>query len=479
MNSKTFRRDAHEVVDWLADYLDKVEDYPVMARVSPGDISAKLPGEAPGQAEPFKRLMEDLEQIIMPGITHWQHPSFFAYFPANSSPPSVLAEMITAGLAVQGMVWQTSPSATELEEVVIKWLVQMLGLPGEFTGVLQDTASTATLCSLLSARERASAYAVNDAGFTGQERYTCYCSEEAHSSVEKAVKIAGIGRRNLRRIPTDKAMAMDADALEAAIHRDRSQGFHPLWITATLGTTGSTAVDPLARIAEITRREGLWLHVDAALAGTALILPEMRWMADGVTGADSFVFNPHKWMFTNFDCSVYLVQDPAALVQTFEISPEYLKTAVDDRVHNYRDWGIQLGRRFRALKLWFVIRSYGIGGLQQAIRAHITMAARLARLIEAETDFGLLAPVPLNTVCFRYQPQGLGDENRLEALNRRILEAVNRSGQIFITHTKLKGCYALRLVVGQTRVEWRHVEAAWELIRKTATELGKESDGSD
>lgn len=476
MNTQEFRRHAHQLVDWMADYLEQTEQYPVMSQVKPGEIAARLPGQAPLQSEPFSDMMRDLEQIIMPGITHWQHPSFFAYFPANSSPPSVLAEMLTATLAVQGMVWQTSPSATELEEVIIRWLVQMLGLPDDFTGVIQDSASTSTLSSLLSAREKACAFAINQAGFTGQERFTCYCSTEAHSSVEKAVKIAGIGRQYLRRIPVDRNMAMDVDILQTTIRRDREQGFHPLWLVATLGTTGSTAIDPLARIAETAREEGIWLHVDAALAGTALILPEMRWMSEGMMGVDSLVFNPHKWMFTNFDCSIYLVRDPSALVQTFEISPEYLKTAVDDRVHNYRDWGIQLGRRFRALKLWFVIRSYGLEGLQILIRSHIAMARRLAAIIEADPAFELLAPVPLNTLCFRFRPEGIGDEERLDSLNRHLLDTVNRSGKIFITHTRIRGHHTLRLVVGQTRVEWRHVEAAWELIREKAEEMMRESE---
>jgi len=471
MNTTDFRQYAHQLADWMADYMENIESYPVMSQLSPGETSTRLPPQAPLQAEPFQDLMRDFADIIMPGITHWQHPSFFAYFPANSSPPSILAEMLTATLAVQGMVWQTSPAATELEEVVIKWLVQMLGLPSDFTGLIQDSASSATLCSLLSARERASHLAVNNSGFTPKERYSCYCSEEAHSSVEKAVKISGIGKINLRRISVDKSMAMEPHVLKKVIASDRQLGYQPLWAVATLGTTGSTAIDPLVEIADICRTEGLWLHVDAALAGTALILPEMRWMAKGIEGIDSFVFNPHKWMFTNFDCSIYLVRDPASLVQTFEITPEYLKTAVDNRVNNYRDWGIQLGRRFRALKLWFVIRSYGIEGLQKIIRSHIALAARLAREIDNHPDFSLLAPVPLNTVCFRYQPMNVADENRIDSLNQTLLETLNKSGKIYITHTRLQGKYTLRLVVGQTQVEWRHVSAAWELIKKTAKEI--------
>ncbi len=476
MDSREFRAHAHELVDWIADYLENIESYPVMSRVRPGEIRQALPAEPPRQGEPFSALMADFERLIIPGITHWQHPSFFAYFPANSSPSSLLAEMLTAALGVQAMVWQTSPAATELEEVVTKWLVQMLGLPDSFCGVIQDTASTATLCSLLTARERASDFSVNENGFSDAEHFTCYCSTETHSSIEKAVKIAGIGRANLRKVAVDERMALRPDELERVIAADLAAGFRPLWLTATLGTTGSTAFDPLPEISEICGRYGIWLHVDAALAGTALLLPEMRGLAAGLDKADSFVFNPHKWMFTNFDCSVYLLRDPAALVRTFEIMPEYLKTSVDKRVNNYRDWGVQLGRRFRALKLWFVIRHYGVTGLQETIRRHIAMAGRLAVLIEAAHDFELLAPVPLNTVCFRYRPAGCLDEEKLDRLNQDLMNAVNADGRIYLTHTRLAGKFSLRLVIGQTNVQWQQVAAAWELLQQNAGQLGGESD---
>ena len=342
MKIAEFRSHAHELVDWMADYLEHIEQRPVKPAVAPGDILGKLPSLPPVDPEDFHRIFGDFTEIILPGMTHWQHPSFFAYFPANSSPPSILAEMLTATMGDQCMSWATSPAATELEERVMEWLRGMIGLPDTFTGVIEDTASTATLCALLSARERASAYRINADGFPAGGRFTVYCSTEAHSSIEKGVKIAGLGKSSLRTIPVDATYAMNVDALERAIAADLKEGCTPLCVVAAIGTTGSTAIDPLRPIAEICRKHNLWLHVDAAYAGTALLLPEMRWMIDGIELVDSFVFNPHKWMFTNFDCSAYFVADQEALVKTFEILPEYLKTAEGTRVRNYRDWGIQL-----------------------------------------------------------------------------------------------------------------------------------------
>jgi aromatic-L-amino-acid decarboxylase len=400
-------------------------------------------------------------------MTHWQHPSFFAYFPANTSPPSVLAEMLTASMGAQCMSWATSPAATELEERVMLWLREMIGLPAAFTGVIQDTASTSTLCAILSARERRSNYAVNAAGLAGGPTYAVYCSTETHSSIEKAVKIAGLGRENLRKVEVDEHQALRPEALERAIREDLARGIVPLAAVATLGTTGSTAIDPLATIAAITRPHGIWLHVDAAFAGSALLLPEYRWMIEGIDGADSFVFNPHKWLLTNFDCSAYFVRDEAALVRTFEILPEYLKTTEAARVNNYRDWGIQLGRRFRALKLWFVIRSYGVSGLQAKLRAHLQMARALENRIRGTRGFQITAPVSMNLVCFRYAPPGATEES-LNTLNLELMERLNRTGRLYLTHTKLGGAVVLRLVIGQTNVEQRHVDAAWELITSTA-----------
>jgi aromatic-L-amino-acid decarboxylase len=468
MTNEEFRTYAHELVDWMADYLQDVEHYPVRPSVAPGDIIDRLPLHAPQAGEAFESIFTDFRNTIVPGMTHWQHPSFFAYFPANNSPPSILAEMLTATMGAQCMSWATSPAATELEERVMQWLGEMIGLPPFFTGVIQDTASTATLCAILTAREHRTDFRVNTEGFPPGRRFTVYVSTETHSSIERAVRIAGLGATSLRKLPVDEHFAMIPEELEAAIARDLSQGFDPLCAVATIGTTGSTAIDPLKRIGEICRRHGIWLHVDAAYAGTALLLPEKRWMIDGIEFADSFVFNPHKWMFTNFDCSAYFVRDAGSLVRTFEILPEYLKTPEQDRVRNYRDWGIQLGRRFRALKLWFVIRSLGVEGLRERVRTHLAYAQSFAEKIGREPDFELLAPVPLAAVCFRYHPAGTDDAATLDAINSALLEELNRSGRMFITHTRLDGRFTLRFVASQTNVTRQHIDAACDLIQTMA-----------
>jgi aromatic-L-amino-acid decarboxylase len=464
MDTASFRAYAHELVDWMADYLDRVQTYPVRSAVKPREIIRQIPDHPPTDPEPFQQIFTDFKQIILPGITHWQSPNFFAYFPANNSPASILAEMLTATMGAQCMSWITSPAATELEERMMDWLREMTGLPPDFTGVLQDTASTATLCSVLTAREARTGFAVNQMGFTPAMRFTAYSSREAHSSIEKAIKIAGLGKESLRKIEVDDAYAMIPDALEQAIRQDLNRGYTPLLVAAATGTTGSTAIDPLRPIGEICKKYRIWLHVDAAFAGSALLLPELRWMIDGVEYADSFVFNPHKWLFTNFDCSAYFVRDVQALVRTFEILPEYLKTNENERVNNYRDWGIALGRRFRALKLWFVIRSYGVTGLQAALRLHIGIARSLVTRIRQHPQFELLAPTPLNTVCFRCHPKGVDDLETLNRLNADLLERLNQTGTLFLTHTKLNGAYTIRMVIGQTQVTEDHVMAAWERI---------------
>ncbi|PAU92922.1 aspartate aminotransferase family protein [Aliifodinibius salipaludis] len=471
MNNEEFRKHAHELVDWMADYFDEVEDYPVKPDVKPGDISAQLPDEAPQKPESFEEQIEDFENKIIPGITHWQSPNFMGYFPANTSYPSVLAEMLTATLGAQCMSWLTSPAATELEEQVMEWLRKAIGLPELFTGVIQSTASTSTLCALLMARERISDFKINASGFPTDETYTVYCSSETHSSIEKDVKIAGFGRQNLRTIQVDHEHAMDPKALEESIREDLENGYKPTAVVATIGTTGSTAIDPVKEIGEICARYDIFFHIDAAYAGTALLLPEMRWMNKGIEYADSFVFNPHKWMFTNFDCSAFYVQDEALLVRTFEIMPEYLKTPEDQRVKNYRDWGIPLGRRFRALKLWFVMRSYGIEGLQEKIRQHIRLGQQLKEEIEAHDHFELLAPVPLNTICFRFHPNFIDDKKKLNELNKKLLNQIQESGKIFLTHTKLDGKYTIRIVLGNTNLKQRHVDNAWRLIQDIANKL--------
>ena len=465
-----FRNCAHKLVDWMADYLRDIEKYPVKSQIPPGEIRDALPALPPDSGEDIEAIMEDLNRVIMPGITHWQSPGFFAYFPANSSFPSVLAEMLTATLGVQCMLWETSPAAAELEEKMMDWLKHMLGLPKEWHGVIQDTASSAVLVALLTAREKNTFWMINRKGFSGSDGYRVYASSEAHSSVDKAVKIAGLGHENLVKTPTDMAFRMDPHKLEEAIRKDLEEGKRPLMAVATLGTTGTTSVDPLKKIAEICRKHAIWLHVDAALAGTALLLDEYRWIIDGMEMADSFVFNPHKWMFTNFDCSAYFVKDREALVRTFEINPEYLKTKTRGRVNDYRDWGIPLGRRFRALKLWFVIRNYGLQEMRKTIASHIQMAKELEDEMRQHAHFEILAPRTMNTLCFRYKPKG-ADEKHTNLLNEELLEKLNKTGRIYLTHTKLHGRYTLRLVIGQTRVEPRHVKQAWQLIQDTAHEL--------
>lgn len=467
MKKDEFRKYGYQLIDWIADYLEKVENYPVKSEARPGDIKSALPLSPPLQPESMDRILEDFEKIIIPGLTHWQHPGWFAYFPSNNSPSSILGELLSAGLGTQGMVWQTSPAATELEEVVMDWLRQMIGLPESFSGVIQDTASTATLCALLAAREKITGFEVNVNGF--KEPLRVYASREAHSSVEKGVKIAGYGKKNLVYIPVDEEFAMIPGELERAIEADLKAGLKPACVVATVGTTSSGAVDPLKPIGEICQRYGLWLHVDAAYAGTAAILPEKRWVLEGAELADSLVFNPHKWMMTNFDCSAFFVRDAAALTRTFEIHPEYLKTGVDAVVKNFRDWGIQLGRRFRALKLWFVIRDYGVEGIKKIIRKHIHLAELFRDELRQDKRFEIMAPVYFSLVCFRLN-DGRPDVE-LNALNQKLLENINSTGRVFLTHTTLNGRFTIRLVVGQRTTEERHVRTALEIIRSKADEL--------
>jgi len=462
MNSEEFRKYGHEFVDWMADYFDEVEEFPVKPDIHPGDIKQQLPPVAPEEAESMANIFADFKKIIVPGMTHWQSPSFHAYFPGNNSKPSVLAEMLMATMGAQCMVWATSPAATELEDRVMEWLRQMVGLSSQWVGSIQNGASDATLNAILTAREQATAYQINQAGFK-QQKFRIYASEQIHSSIDKAVAISGIGRDNLVKIATDEQFALQPALLEAAIQRDLQAGLQPLMIIAGIGTTGTTAIDPLAEITRIGQHFGLWIHVDAALAGTAMVLEEMRWIADGLEEADSFVFNPHKWMFTNFDASAYFVKDQEALVNTFSITPEYLKTREDDQVNNYRDWGIPLGRRFRALKIWFVLRSYGVKGIQEKISKHLKLAQWFKTQVEASDKFVLMAPVPLNTVCFRrvFKNRTLEEENKY---NDDLLYRINKTGDIFITHVVLNGHYTMRMVIGQTEVDQQHVEKAWQLI---------------
>jgi aromatic-L-amino-acid decarboxylase len=466
MSPEEFRRHGHAVVDWIADYQSRVESFPVLSQVKPGEIRAALPANPPAQGEPFDALLKDVDRLILPGVTHWQSPNFFAYFPCNASGAGILGDLLSSGLGVQGMLWSTSPACTELETHVMDWLVAMLGLPEKFLssntggGVIQDTASSAALCALLTARERATNYVSNKKGCDG--RLVAYVSTQTHSSLQKAAMIAGIGMDNLRQIEVDQNLAMRPDALARQIEADRSAGLTPFFVCATVGTTSSNAMDPIAALGKVCRQHNLWLHVDAAMSGTAMLCPEFRHLQSGVELADSYNFNPHKWMFTNFDCSCFWVADRKSLIQTLSILPEYLRNQATESgaVIDYRDWHIQLGRRFRSLKLWFVIRHYGVEGLQHHIRQHVQLAQRFAEWVDKDDHFELAATAPLNLVCFRHKA---GD-----SANQTIMDRLNRSGDLFLTHTKLNGKLTLRLCVGQTHTQARHVENAWKRIQEEA-----------
>ena len=470
MTPDEFRRYGREVIDWIADYYERVESLPVLAQVQPGEIRGLLPAQPPESGEAFADILADLDQLILPGITHWQSPNFFAFFPANTSFPAILGELVSAGLGVQGMLWVTSPACTELETHVLDWLVEMLDLPPKFRssggggGVIQDTASSAVLTALLAARERATGFASNARGANGT--LVAYTSTQAHSSIEKAAKIAGIGSENVRLIAVDETFAMRPEALAQQIAADRAAGLTPFFVSATIGTTSSNALDPIPAIGRICREQGLWLHVDAAMSGTAALCPEFRRTHAGLEYADSYAFNPHKWMFTNFDCDCFYVADRAALIQTLSVLPEYLRNQATQSgaVIDYRDWHVQLGRRFRALKLWFVIRHYGVEGLRFHVRRHVELAQRFAGWVQADERFELAAPAPLNLVCFRHRG---GD-----AINEALLQRLNRSGDLYLTHTRLDDRYTLRLCVGQTNTEERHVAAAWRRIQEEGGALG-------
>ncbi|MBW2199573.1 MAG: aspartate aminotransferase family protein [Deltaproteobacteria bacterium] len=469
MTSEEFRQCGRDVIDWIADYYERIETFSVLSQVQPGQIRASLPSTPPLQGEAFETILDDVDKQIIPGITHWQSPNFFAFFPANTSGPAILGELLAAGLGVQGMLWSTSPACTELETHVLDWLVDMLGLPIKFKsdasggGVIQDSASSASLCALLAARERVTDYDSNQRGCDG--RLVAYASSQTHSSIEKAVKIAGIGFRNLHLIEVDDHFRLRPDALARQVKQDRQAGLIPFFVCATVGTTSANAIDPLTAIGPICQKEGLWLHVDAAMSGTAALCPEYRYIHDGLELADSYCFNPHKWMFTNFDCDCFYVADRAILIKTLSVLPEYLRNKASESgaVIDYRDWHIPLGRRFRSLKLWFVIRYYGIEGLRYHIRRHVELAQKFAKWVEASDRFELTAPVPLNLVCFRHMG---GD-----TFNQLLLDGLNQSGRLYLTHTMLNDQFVLRFCVGQTYTAEHHVHKAWQLIQATAAEL--------
>lgn len=464
LNKEEFRKHALDLVDWICDYYENIESYPVKSQVEPRDIFNKIPENANHNPEGFSEIMKDFQEIIMPGITHWQSPNFHAYFPANTSFESILAELLTSSLGAQCMVWATSPAAAELEEKMMNWLRDLCGLPKDWHGVIQDTASTATLVSLLTAREKATDFSINLSGFPIDKKYKIYCSEETHSSIEKAVKIAGFGAMNLEKIPVDENYSMKANELQKRIAIDKNTGKSPLAVVSNIGTTGCTAIDPIKEIGEICLRENLWHHVDAAYAGSALILDEYKDLREGLELADTYVFNPHKWLFTNFDCSAYFVKDKEALIRTFEIMPEYLKTGVDSKVNNYRDWGIALGRRFRALKLWFVIRSFGVHGLQEKLRHHLQLADYFAEELIKIDNAEIVFRGRFNLICFRINPN-IEDVEKINEYNAKLLETLNSRGKVFLTHTKLSGKYVIRMVIAQTYVELHHVDKALEEIK--------------
>jgi aromatic-L-amino-acid decarboxylase len=484
MSADDFREYGHKVVDWIADYLANPERFPVLSRNQPGQVKEALPSTPPRRGEAMEAMLADLDRVIVPGVTHWNHPAFFAYFDTAASAPGILGEMFSAAFNVNAMLWRTSPSATELEEVTTNWLRQMLGLSNDFEGVIYDTASISSLCAIAAAREAVEGLYVREQGLAASNtRLRLYCSEQAHSSIDKSAITLGIGHEGVRKIATDSEFRMDARLLAGAIEEDRANGWRPFCVVATVGTTSTTSIDPVPQIAEICRRENLWLHVDAAYAGSAAVVPEMRWILDGCEHADSIVMNPHKWLFVPVDLSVLFCKRMDVLRQAFSLVPEYLRTGDPDEVHNYMDYGPQLGRRFRAIKLWFVVRYFGVEGLASRIREHIAMAREFAEWVDLSSDFERLAPVPFSVVCFRAHPHPYKEqaarslkenpeapdwsrevefvENNLEILNEHLMEEVNRRGKVFLSHTKLKGKFTLRLAIGNIRTTREHVRLAW------------------
>ncbi|MBF8757687.1 DOPA decarboxylase [Pseudomonas guariconensis] len=465
MNPEDFRQYGHQLIDLIADYRQSVAERPVMAQVEPGYLKAALPTEAPQRGEPFEAILADVDKLLMPGLSHWQHPNFYGYFPSNGTLSSVLGDFLSTGLGVLGLSWQSSPALSELEETTLDWLRQLLGLSAQWSGVIQDTASTSTLVALICARERATDYALVRGGLQAQDKpLVVYVSAHAHSSVDKAALLAGFGRQNIRLIPTDERFAMRPEALQAAIEQDLAAGNQPCAVVATTGTTATTALDPLAAIGAITQAHQLWLHVDSAMAGSAMILPECRWMWDGIELADSVVVNAHKWLGVAFDCSIYYVRDPQHLIRVMSTNPSYLQSAVDGEVKNLRDWGIPLGRRFRALKLWFMLRSEGVDALQQRLRRDLDNARWLAEQIEAAPQWQLLAPVQLQTLCIRHCPPGLEGE-ALDAHTRSWADRLNGSGDAYVTPATLDGRWMVRVSVGALPTERAHVEQLWARLQ--------------
>jgi aromatic-L-amino-acid decarboxylase len=472
LHLEAFRTEGQRLVDWIARYLEGAERLPVLARVRPGEVRASLPASPPARPEAQATILADVERVIVPGLTHWNHPGFFAYFSNSSAPPAILAEMLSAAFNVNAMLWKTSPAATELEVVVLDWLRQMTGLPDGMFGVIQDSASSSTLVGLAAAREAVPGLDARRRGLVGQARLRMYASDQAHSSVEKAGIVLGIGQDGLRKIGTDAEFRMDPRALAAAIAEDRAAGWTPFAVTATVGSTSTTSIDPVPEIADVCARERLWLHVDAAYAGSAAVVPELRGLLRGCERADSLVMNPHKWLFVPVDLSAFYTRRPEVVKAAFSLVPEYLRTSEESVAPNMMDYGVSLGRRFRALKLWMVIRAFGHEGLAARIREHVRLAQVFRSWVEQDPAFEVVAPSPLSVVCFRWRGPGLSAEDADRA-NEKILDAVNLSGEAYLSHTKLGGRTVIRLAIGNVRTEERHVQKAWDQIRNAAGQVNR------
>ncbi len=466
MPSEEFRKYGYELIDWAVKYLENVDSFPVLPNIKPGDIKSKLPKSAPLANETMNKIISDIDKIIIPGTTHWQHPNFMAYFNSTASGPGILAELISASLNVNSMLWKSAPASTELEETVLSWFREIINLPKEFWGIIYDTASVSSMHAIAAARENAG-FDIRKKGMSGIPKLRLYCSEQAHNSIDKGALTLGIGLDGIRKIPVDSEFRMIPSELEKAINEDRANGCVPFCVVATIGTTSTTSVDPVEGIAKICTREKIWLHVDAAHAGVTAMLPEMQEHFKGVGHADSFVVNPHKWLFVPVDLSILFTRKPEILKQAFSLTAEYLKTVEDSSANNYMDYGIQLGRRFRSLKLWFVLRYFGVEGLQTRLREHIRLGQLFAKWVDEHPNFERVAPTPFSTVCFRAKPNGWKDEVKINALNEKLLNAVNATGKVFITHTKLNGKFTIRLCVSGLRTEEKHVELAWDVIQET------------
>ena len=476
MPREEFKKYGYELIDWIADYFEEIEKYPVLPNIKPGYIKSKLQQNPPNEPESFDYIFSDMEEKILPGVTHWNHPNFMAYFNSTSSGPGILAELLSAALNTNGMLWKTSPSTTELERVTVDWMRQMVGFPDSFWGIIYDTASVSSAHAIAAAREEVKEYNFRQHGFSGGDKIPklrLYASEHAHSSIEKGAIMLGVGIDGVRKIPVNEEFRMIPEKLSEAINEDKSNGWRSFCVVATVGTTSTTSVDPVNDIADICEKENLWLHVDAAHAGVAAMLPEMQNIFNGVERADSLVVNPHKWMFTPVDLSLFYTRKPDVLKRAFSLVPEYLKTAEDDSTENLMDYGIQLGRRFRALKLWFIIRYFGVNGIVERIREHIRLGQMFAKWIDEHPDFERMAPTPFSTVCFRAKPIKNKSRVSLGELNEKLLQGINETGKLFISHTKLNGNFVLRLTVSGIRTEERHVKDAWELIQSKLKELGE------